>query len=465
MLEISGEDVLLFSMPVYGGFIPQPCAKMARNLKGSNTPAIIAAVYGNRHYDDALLQMKDILTEQGFYVIEAGGFIAEHSVFPSVASGRPDDKDKAAMKAFAAKCCQLLSIRSLKNYKDISLPGTQGYDGFSYEGDFRKTNNELCIACGACIKVCPAGARNYHCEAYEEVKKDFEKTSLQFSMIPMNFMRNGKADYILTGYWAKKAYEEAKRYGQINIATSSEGDNFSYIPDCSDLEISQDSDYVYMCENNTIYGTKFHCCPNSHGKILVNDISSSFLSEPMNVSDYGMLFGGVQKNLAPAGLVIAIMHKDLISDTVLPNTPTMLQYKIHADKKSLYNTPPTYNIYMVGKVLKWIQSLGGLEKMKEINKRKASILYDYLDSSSLFYGLANTDSRSLMNVTFRTKSDAIDAEFIKQAEKHEIISIKGHRAIGGMRASLYNAMPIEGVQHLVDFMREFEKTGDYYGKE
>ena len=369
-------------MPVYGGFIPQPCAKMARNLKGSNTPAIIAAVYGNRHYDDALLQMKDILTEQGFYVIAAGGFIAEHSVFPSVASGRPDDKDKAAMKAFAAKCCQLLSIRSLKNYKDISLPGTQGYDGFSYEGDFRKTNNELCIACGACIKVCPAGARNYHCEAYEEVKKDFEKTSLQFSMIPMNFMRNGKADYILTGYWAKKAYEEAK-----------------------------------------------------------------------------------QKNLAPAGLVIAIMHKDLISDTVLPNTPIMLQYKIHADKKSLYNTPPAYNIYMAGKVLKWIQSLGGLEKMKEINKRKASILYDYLDSSSLFYGLANTDSRSLMNVTFRTKSDAIDAEFIKQAEKHEIISIKGHRAIGWMRASLYNAMPIEGVQHLVDFMREFEKTGDHYGKE
>ena len=206
-------------------------------------------------------------------------------------------------------------------------------------------------------------------------------TSLQFSMIPMNFMRNGKADYILTGYWAKKAYEEAK-----------------------------------------------------------------------------------QKNLAPVGLVIAIMHKDLISDTVLPNTPIMLQYKIHADKKSLYNTPPAYNIYMAGKVLKWIQSLGGLEKMKEINKRKASILYDYLDSSSLFYGLANAGSRLLMNVTFRTKPDAVDAEFIKQAEKHGIVSIKGHRAIGGMRASLYNAMPIEGVQHLVDFMREFENSGDYYAK-
>lgn len=289
-------------------------------------------------------------------------------------------------------------------------------------------------------------------------------TSLQFSMIPMNFMRNGKADYILTGYWAKKAYQEAKRYGEIHVAASSEGDNFSYIPDCSDLEISQDSDYVYMCENNTIYGTKFKVCPNSKGKILINDISSCFLSEPMNVSDYGMLFGGVQKNLAPAGLVIAIIHKDLISETVLPNTPTMLQYKIHADKKSLYNTPPTYNIYIVGKVLKWIQSLGGLEKMNEINERKAAILYDYLDSSSLFHGMSNVESRSLMNVTFRTKSDVIDAEFIRQAEKHGIINIKGHRAIGGMRASLYNAMPIEGVQHLVDFMREFENGGEYCEK-
>ncbi|MDE7307890.1 MAG: 3-phosphoserine/phosphohydroxythreonine transaminase [Lachnospiraceae bacterium] len=284
-------------------------------------------------------------------------------------------------------------------------------------------------------------------------------TSQQFSMIPMNFMRNGKADYILTGYWAKKAYEEAKRYGQINIAASSEGDNFSYIPDCSDLEISKDSDYVYMCENNTIYGTKFHCCPNSHGKILVNDISSSFLSEPMNVSDYGMLFGGVQKNLAPAGLVIAIMHKDLISKTVLPNTPTMLQYKIHADRKSLYNTPPTYNIYMVGKVLKWIQSLGGLEKMKEINKEKAALLYNYLDKSNMFHGLADKDSRSFMNVTFRANSEKLNSVFVKAAERNGIISIKGHRAVGGMRASLYNAMPIEGVRHLVKFMEEFEQSG------
>lgn len=281
-------------------------------------------------------------------------------------------------------------------------------------------------------------------------------TSLQFSMIPMNFMKNRKADYILTGYWSKKAYEEAKLYGKINIVASSEDNSFSYIPDCSDMDVSNDSDYVYMCENNTIYGTKFKRCPNSKGKVLVNDISSSFLSEPMNVSDYGMLFGGVQKNLAPAGLVIAIIHKELITDAVLPWTPTMLRYKIHAEKKSMYNTPPTYNIYIVGKVIKWIQSLGGLQKMKEINEEKAAILYDYLDSSSLFHGMADKESRSFMNVTFRTKSEEMDAEFVKAAEQRRIVSIKGHRAIGGLRASLYNAMPIEGVQYLVDFMREFE---------
>lgn len=289
-------------------------------------------------------------------------------------------------------------------------------------------------------------------------------TSLQFSMIPMNFMRNRKADYILTGYWAKKAYNEAKQYGQINIAASSEDKNYSYIPDCSDLDISRESDYVYMCENNTIYGTKFKNCPNSKGKILVNDISSCFLSEPMNVSDYDMLFGGVQKNLAPAGLVIAIIRKPLISETVMQGTPTMMRYKTHSDKKSLYNTPPTYNIYIVGKVIKWIKSLGGLEKMKELNERKASILYDYLDNSTMFHGVAERESRSLMNVTFRTESEDLDAAFVKAATKNNIISIKGHRAVGGMRASIYNAMPIEGVRYLVDFMREFEQSGGNYGK-
>ncbi len=257
----------------------------------------------------------------------------------------------------------------------------------------------------------------------------------------------------------KKAYEEAQQYGQIDIMASSEDKNFSYIPDCRDLNISNDTDYVYMCENNTIYGTKFKHCPNSKGKILVNDISSCFLSEPVKVLDYGMLFGGVQKNLAPAGLVIAIMRKDLISENVLQGTPKMMRYKTHSDKKSMYNTPPTYNIYIVGKVLKWIKSLGGLEKMKEINQRKADILYNYLDKSSLFYGIAKKDSRSLMNVVFRAKSEETEACFVEAASKNGIIGIKGHRAIGGLRASIYNAMPIEGVQYLVDFMKEFETNG------
>ena len=394
--------------------------------------------------------------EQGFYVIEAGGFIAEHSVFPSVASGRPDDKDKAAMKAFAAKCCQLLSIRSLKNYKDISLPGTQGYDGFSYEGDFRKTNNELCIACGACIKVCPAGARNYHCEAYEEVKKDFEKTSLQFSMIPMNFMRNGKADYILTGYWAKKAYEEAKRYGQINIATSSEGDNFSYIPDCSDLDIPEDADYVYICENNTIYGTKFKELPNTKGHTLVADVSSCFLSEPIDVTKYGVIYGGVQKNIGPAGVVIVIIREDLITDEVLPGTPTMMRYQTHAENGSMYNTPPCYGIYICGKVFQWLKKKGGLSAMKEFNEKKAKLLYDFLDQSELFKGTVVEKDRSLMNVPFVTGSEELDAKFVKEAKAAGFENLKGHRTVGGMRASIYNAMPIEGVEALVAFMKKFE---------
>ena len=287
-------------------------------------------------------------------------------------------------------------------------------------------------------------------------------TSLQFAMIPMNFMRNRKADYILTGYWAKIASQEAKLFGEIRIAASSEDRDFTYIPDCSNLNIASDSDYLYMCENNTIYGTKFHARPDSKGKILINDISSSFLSEPMNVSDYDMLFGGIQKNLGPAGLVIAIIRKDLISETVLPGTPTMLRYKTYADKGSMYNTPPTYNIYIVGKVIKWLQSLGGLEKMKTLNEEKAAFLYDYLDKSDMFYGLADKDSRSLINVTFRATSEKMNSAFVKAAGKNGIISIKGHRAIGGMRASLYNAMPIEGVQHLVKFMEEFEKSGMYY---
>lgn len=284
-------------------------------------------------------------------------------------------------------------------------------------------------------------------------------TSLQFAMIPMNFMRNRKADYILTGYWAKKAFQEAKLFGDVRAAVSSEDRNFCYIPDCGDLDIPSDSDYVYMCENNTIYGTKFHCRPDSRGKILINDISSCFLSEPMKVSDYDMLFGGIQKNLGPAGLVIAIIRKELISETVLPGTPTMLKYKTHSDSGSLYNTPPTYNIYIVGKVIKWIKSIGGLAQMKKLNEEKAAILYDYLDKSAMFHGTADKDSRSLMNVTFKTDSDELNSNFVKAAEKNGIVGIKGHRAVGGMRASLYNAMPTEGVKCLVKFMEEFEKSG------
>ena len=230
-------------------------------------------------------------------------------------------------------------------------------------------------------------------------------TSLQFSMIPMNFMRNRKADYILTGYWAKKAYNEAKQYGQINIAASSEDKNYSYIPDCSDLNIFRETDYVYMCENNTIYGTKFKQCPNSKGKILVNDISSCFLSEPMNVSDYDMLFGGVQKNLAPAGLVIAIIRKPLISETVMQGTPTMMRYKTHSDKKSLYNTPPTYNIYIVGKVIKWIKALGGLEKMKELIADQLSVDADSITEASSFKDDLGADSLDLFELVMALEDE------------------------------------------------------------
>ena len=283
-------------------------------------------------------------------------------------------------------------------------------------------------------------------------------TSLQFAMIPMNFMRNRKADYIVTGYWAKKAYQEAKLYGEIHVAASSEDDNFSHIPDCSDLDISPDSDYVYMCENSTIYGTKFHKRPDSKGKILINDISSCFLSEPMNVSDYDMLFGGIQKNLGPAGLVIAIIRKDLISETVLPGTPTMLRYKTHADKGSMYNTPPTYAIYICGLVLEWIRDeIGGLEAMQAVNEKKAKLLYEFLDSSKLFKGTVVPEDRSLMNIPFVTGSDELDAQFVAEAKKAGFINLKGHRSVGGMRASIYNAMPVEGVEKLVALMARFEK--------
>lgn len=281
--------------------------------------------------------------------------------------------------------------------------------------------------------------------------------SQQFAMIPMNLMKNKVADYIITGQWAKKAYEEAKKYGKANAIASSADKTFSYIPDCSDLPVSPDGDYVYICENNTIYGTKFKTLPNTKGKILVSDVSSCFLSEPVDVTKYGIIYGGVQKNIGPAGVVIVIIREDLITDDVLPGTPTMLSYKIHADNGSLYNTPPAYGIYICGKVFKWLKKMGGLEAMKAYNEEKAAILYDFLDRSKLFRGAVRKEDRSLMNVPFVTGDEALDAEFVKAAADAGFVNLKGHRTVGGMRASIYNAMPIEGVRKLVAFMEDFER--------
>ena len=280
--------------------------------------------------------------------------------------------------------------------------------------------------------------------------------SQQFAMIPMNLMKNKKAAYIVTGQWAKKAYQEAKIYGEAVEVASSADKTFSYIPDCSDLDIPEDADYLYICENNTIYGTKFRTLPNTKGKTLVSDVSSCFLSEPVDVTKYGVIYGGVQKNIGPAGVVIVIIREDLITEDVLPGTPTMLRYKIHADNDSLYNTPPAYGIYICGKVFKWIKKMGGLQAMKEHNEKKAKILYDYLDESKLFMGTVRKEDRSLMNVPFITGSDELDAKFVKEAKEAGFENLKGHRSVGGMRASIYNAMPIEGVEKLVEFMKKFE---------
>ncbi|MBO4389760.1 MAG: 3-phosphoserine/phosphohydroxythreonine transaminase [Lachnospiraceae bacterium] len=281
--------------------------------------------------------------------------------------------------------------------------------------------------------------------------------SLQFAMIPMNLKKNGVADYIVTGQWAKKAYQEAQKYVKANKIATSEDKTFSYIPDCSDLPISDDADYVYICENNTIYGTKFHELPNTKGKTLVADVSSCFLSEPVDVSKYGVIYGGVQKNVGPAGVVIVIIREDLIPETVDDTVPTMMQYKIHADNGSMYNTPPCYGIYICGKVFKWIKKMGGLSAMKELNEKKAKILYDFLDQSKMFKGTVEPASRSLMNVPFVTGDADLDAKFVKEAKAAGFENLKGHRSVGGMRASIYNAMPIEGVQALVEFMDKFEK--------
>ena len=281
--------------------------------------------------------------------------------------------------------------------------------------------------------------------------------SQQFAMVPMNLMKNKVADYIVTGQWAKKAFFEAKLYGTANAVASSADKTFSYIPDCSDLPIDENADYVYICENNTIYGTKFWKLPNTKGKLLVADQSSCFLSEPVDVTKYGLIFAGAQKNVGPAGTVIVIIREDLISEDVLEGTPTMLRYKTHADAGSLYNTPPTYGIYICGKVFQWLKRQGGLAAMKEYNEKKAKILYDFLDQSKLFKGTVVKEDRSLMNVPFITGDADLDAQFVKESKEAGFENLKGHRTVGGMRASIYNAMPIEGVEKLVAFMDAFEK--------
>lgn len=279
----------------------------------------------------------------------------------------------------------------------------------------------------------------------------------QFAAIPMNLMANGKADYIVSGSWSKKAFKEAKIYGDARCVASSEDGNFSYVPEVDGLEFRDDADYVYICQNETIYGTKYPKLPDTGNIPLVSDVSSMFLSEPVDVSDYGLIYGGVQKNIGPAGVVIVIVRDDLVREDVNPMTPTIMRYTTQVAAKSLSNTPPCWGIYVCGLVFKWLKNLGGLDAMKKINEEKAALLYDFLDQSKLFKATADVRCRSLMNVPFVTGDADLDALFVAEAKDHGIESIKGHRSVGGMRASIYNAMPVSGVKALVDFMSQFEK--------
>ncbi|MCI9575475.1 MAG: 3-phosphoserine/phosphohydroxythreonine transaminase [Clostridiales bacterium] len=283
--------------------------------------------------------------------------------------------------------------------------------------------------------------------------------SSQFSMIPMNLMtKNGKADFVITGQWATKAHKEAARYGEANVVASSKDKTFSYIPELDPATFSKDADYFHICMNNTIYGTKYHTLPETGSVPLVADISSCILSEPIDVSKFGLLYAGAQKNIGPAGLTVVIVREDLLGEP-MEKTPTMFDYRIHAENASLYNTPPCYAIYICKLVLEWIKNdIGGLEKMKELNEKKAGILYDFLDNSKLFQGTVVAKDRSLMNVPFVTGNEELDAKFVKEATARDLVNLKGHRSVGGMRASIYNAMPIEGVEKLVAFMAEFEKN-------
>ena len=281
--------------------------------------------------------------------------------------------------------------------------------------------------------------------------------STQFAMVPLNLMtKNGKADYIITGQWANKAYKEAARYGNAREVASSKDKTFSYIPKTTAADFDPEADYVHICMNNTIYGTKYHTLPDTGDVPLVADISSCILSEPIDVTKFGMLYAGAQKNVAPAGVTIVIIRKDLIGNA-MDITPTMLNYATHSENGSMFNTPPCYAIYIAGLTFKWIKKMGGLEKMKEINEKKAKVLYDFLDNSKLFKGTVVPEDRSLMNVPFVTGNDELDAKFVAEAKKAGFVNIKGHRSVGGMRASIYNAMPIEGVEKLVEFMKKFEE--------
>ena len=281
--------------------------------------------------------------------------------------------------------------------------------------------------------------------------------STQFAMIPLNLMnKNNKADFVVTGQWAKKAYKEAARYGTANVVASSEDKTFSYIPKLDKATFTPDADFFHICVNNTIYGTKWNTLPETGDVPLIGDISSCILSEPIDVSKFGMLYAGAQKNMAPAGVTIVIIREDLIGNA-MDITPTMLNYQTHSENGSMFNTPPCYCIYIAKLVLEWIKNdIGGLEKMKEINEKKAKLLYDFLDSSEMFRGTVVAEDRSLMNVPFVTGNDELDAKFVKEATAAGFVNIKGHRSVGGMRASIYNAMPIEGVEKLVEFMKAFE---------
>ena len=280
--------------------------------------------------------------------------------------------------------------------------------------------------------------------------------TLQFAAVPWNLMKNGKAVYVETGAWSKKAIAEAKKYGEVIVAASSKDKNYSYIPDCSDLDIPEDTDYVYICENETIHGVTWNKLPNTKGHVLVSDQSSMFLSKPCNVSDYGMIYAGVQKNVGPAGMVVVIIREDLIREDIDPKMPVYMSYKTHADNGSMYNTPNCWAIYCCGKVFKYLRSIGGLEEMQRRNEEKAKVLYDFLDSSRLFKGTVVPADRSLMNVPFSTGDKDTDAAVVAATKEAGFDNLKGHRSVGGLRASIYNAMPKEGVEALVAFLRDFE---------